>query len=57
MLDAWTRFPRWFKFGTAIVVLGLSIHAASEGFISPWGFGVGGLLLLMAFMRPLGPRQ
>ncbi len=57
MLDEWTYLPKWVKFGSAAVILGFSIYEAWHGRIWPWGLGVGGLLFLMSFMQPLGPRR
>jgi hypothetical protein len=56
MLEEWTHLPRWLKFGTAAAVLGYSTYWAFErGVFFGWGFGMGGLLLIMSFMKPLGP--
>lgn len=56
MLDAWTRLPKWVKFGSACGVLGYTLYLYSNRILWPWGIGIGGLLLFMSFMPPLGPR-
>lgn len=57
MLDAWTFWPKWVKFGSAFAVLGYTFYIYCKGFLWPWGIGIGGLLLFMACMPPLGPRR
>lgn len=55
MLEEWTHLPRWFKLSTALAVLGFSAYWAAHGVLWPWGFGIGLLLFVMSFMKPLGP--
>lgn len=55
MLEEWTHLPRWFKLLTAVAVLGYAVYWGSQGVISAWGFGIGFLLFVMSFMKPLGP--
>lgn len=57
LLDEWTFLPKWVKFGSAFALLGYSTYWASHGIIWPWGFGAGGVLFIMSFLRPLGPRR
>lgn len=50
MFEWFADLPRLAKVGVALLVLGVSAGAWFAGYFWPWGWGVGGVLLIAAFM-------
>lgn len=56
MFDLWIGWPRWARAGIALAILVYPTCLLIQGVIWPWGWAIGGTLLVLAFPRPLGPR-
>ena len=48
MLDWWIDLPSWLKYGVALLILGATTIIWFAGYVWPWGWAVGGVLLLAA---------
>ena len=48
MLEWWIDLPSWLKYGVALLLLAISTVAWFSGYFWPWGWGLGGVLLLGA---------
>ena len=53
--DWWLGTPRWLRAAIALSVLGYSGYLLSIGVLWPWGWCLGGFLLLVSFPRRWNP--
>jgi len=50
MFEWYAELPRWMKVGISLLILGAAYGVYLAGYFWPWAWGVGGVLLVAAFV-------